>query len=431
MSGSDESARTARVLYRRRSVQSVFAALVAALGLVAPLRAGEPIGVAFIDGLSGPFANVGEGSWRHLLHEIERTNARGGVLGGRRLEAIRLDSKSNPHEAILALKSAMDRGYRIFFQGNGSSVALALSDAIDKHAQRNPHDPVLFLNYSALDPALTNERCTFWHFRFEADVPMRMKALVEAIGQRSEIRSVYLINQDYSYGHSVARFAREMLAARRPDIRIVGDDLHPIATVKDFSGYVAKIKASEADAVITGNWGNDLNLLVKAAREIHFPVDFYTYFGATDGAPTAIGRAGIERIKVVNVWHSNIEARGTGELVKAWKRRFPDSVADLDYASFRIAIAMLARALDQVGRVDLRQVALVLENMRIEDDAGEVWMRAADHQLIQPMFVSTIMPVDGKAVKYDLERTGLGLRTDLRIEAKDTVLPTTCRMRRP
>jgi branched-chain amino acid transport system substrate-binding protein len=398
---------------------------------VSPVRALEPIGIAFVDGLTGPFANVGEGSWRHLVLEIGKVNARGGVLGGRRLEAISLDSKSNPQDAILALKSAMDRGYRIVFQGNGSSVALALSDAIDKHSQRNPQDPVLLINYSALDPALTNERCSFWHFRFEADVPMRMKALVEAIAARPLVRRIYLINQDYSYGHSVARFAREMLAARRPDIRVVGDDLHPIAMIKDFSAYVAKIKASGADAVITGNWGNDLNLLVKAARESDMRADFYTYFGATDGAPTAMGRAGVERVKVVNVWHSNIDGRRTDALVKAWKRRFPESVADLDYASFRIAIAMLVRALEQVGSVDLRRVALAMENMRIDDDAGEVWMRADNHQLVQPMFVSTLMPVDGKAVRHDLERTGLGLRTDLRIEAKDMMLPTTCRMRRP
>ena len=414
-----------------RNLSRVFFAAFAAISGVQPAQAREPIGIAFIDGLTGPFANVGEGSWRHLALEIEKINASGGVLGGRRLEAISLDSKSNPQDAILALKSAMDRGYRIVFQGNGSSVALALTHAIDKHSQRNPNDPVLFLNYSALDPALTNERCSFWHFRFEADVPMRMKALVEAIGRRSEVRSVYLINQDYSYGHSVARFAREMLAARRADIRIVGNDLHPIATVKDFSAYVAKIKASGADVVITGNWGNDLNLLVKAARASDVRVDFYTYFGATDGAPTAIGRAGVERVKVVNVWHSNIDGRDTDQLAKAWKRRFPDSVADLDYASFRIAIAMLTRALEQVGSFDLRRVALAMEGMRIQDDAGEVWMRADNHQLIQPMFVSTFMPVDGKAVKHDLERTGFGLRTDMRLDAKDTVLPTTCRMRRP
>ena len=319
------------------------------------MPAAEPIRIAFIDGVSGSFANVGEGSWRHLVLAMEAINRRGGVLGGRRLVAAEFDSKSNPQEALLALRAAMDQGYRIVFQGNGSNVALALSDAIAKHAQRNPQDPVLFLDYAAADPALTNERCSFWHFRFEADVPMKMRALVDAIANTPDVRSVYLINQDYSFGQSVSRYAREMLRQKRPDIRIAGDDLHPLGQVKDFAPYAAKIKASTADAVITGNWGNDLNLLVKAAREMDLDATFYTYFGASDGAATVIGKAGVGRMKVVNVWHPNIGGSRTDELVSEWRTRFPDSPTDPEYASFRIALQMLASALDHVGSLDLRK----------------------------------------------------------------------------
>ena len=59
-----------------------------------------------------------------------------------------------------------------------------------------------------------------------------------------------------------------MLAAKRPDIEIVGDELHPLFKVSDFSPYIAKIKASGADTVITGNWGPDFALLLKAAAEV-------------------------------------------------------------------------------------------------------------------------------------------------------------------
>ena len=49
--------------------------------------------------------------------------------------------------------------------------------------------------------------------------------------------------------------------------------------------------------------------------------------------------------------------------------------------------------------------------MRLEDDAGEVWMRRDNHQLLQPIFVSTFAPVNGHDVKIDIEHTGLGFRT--------------------
>jgi branched-chain amino acid transport system substrate-binding protein len=67
---------------------------------------------------------------------------------------------------------------------------------------------------------------------------------------------VYLINQDYSFGQSVRAQARAMMKEKRPDIEIVGDELHPLLKITDFAPYVAKIKASGADTVVTGNWGS-------------------------------------------------------------------------------------------------------------------------------------------------------------------------------
>ena len=91
------------------------------------------------------------------------------MLGGRKLELVVYDSKTSPQEALLVFKQVVDEGIRYIIQGNGSSVALALSDAATKHNERNPEQAVLFLNYAAVDPALTNDKCSFWHFRFDAD----------------------------------------------------------------------------------------------------------------------------------------------------------------------------------------------------------------------------------------------------------------------
>ena len=56
-------------------------------------------------------------------------------------------------------------------------------------------------------------------------------------------------------------------------------------------------------------------------------------------------------------------------------------------------------------------------------------MRADNHQLIRPLFISTLVAANGKDVQFDVERSGFGFRTDARIEPKDTVLPTTCKLR--
>ena len=101
----------------RRAVLSLplLLGMPAARAQTARMPAGDPIRLAFIEGLSGPFANAGEAVFRNLLWATERVNARGGVKlpesagGARPLALLRMDSKGNTEEALVALRSATDR----------------------------------------------------------------------------------------------------------------------------------------------------------------------------------------------------------------------------------------------------------------------------------------------------------------------------------
>ncbi|MEK6210009.1 MAG: ABC transporter substrate-binding protein [Pseudomonadota bacterium] len=253
-------------------------AATAALLLAACQQSETSIKIGFIDPLSGAFANVGAHGQRELQLVIEDINQRGGVLGGKKFEIVARDSKANPQEALIAMRQLVDQKVRFMFQGNSSAVTGALSEAVVKHNERNPESSVLYLNYGAADPALTNDKCSFWHFRFDADADMKMQALTNLMAEQKNIKKVYLINQDYAFGHAVSRAARAMLAQKRPDIKIVGDDLHPLGKIKDFAPYISKINASGADSVITGNAGSDMALLIKANRDAGLKVDYYTYY---------------------------------------------------------------------------------------------------------------------------------------------------------
>ena len=300
----------------------VGAAFAASQNLALP-----PIKLALVESLSGPFANTGEAVFRNLLWATERVNARAGVRLPDGLHALvieRYDSKGQNEEALSALRAAIDNGARIIMQGNSSATAAALLDAIEKHNSRDPSRRVLYLNYSAVDPALTNERCSFWHFRFDAHADMRMAALMEVIKDDKAVHSAYLIGQDYSFGQAVLREARRQLAAQRPDVRIVGDEQHPVGRVKDFAPYAVKIKQSGAQAVITGNWGNDLMLLVKAAREAGYEGRFYTFYGNALGAPAALGEAGVGKVLAVADWLPNVPTAQSRAFYQSFRQRFPD-----------------------------------------------------------------------------------------------------------
>ncbi|HEX7647688.1 MAG TPA: branched-chain amino acid ABC transporter substrate-binding protein, partial [Noviherbaspirillum sp.] len=286
--------------------------IAASFAVAAPVHAAsEPIHIGMIEGMSGPFANAGAAVLRNLQLAVENVNAHGGVKlpdGRHPLDILVFDNKQGVEESLIGLRNFADQGVHFIVQGNSSAVAAALIDGVEKHNLREPGKRMVFLNYSAVDPALTNEKCSFWHFRFDANAEMRMHALTEVIKGDSSAKRVYIIGQDYSFGQQIAKLARAQLAAKRRDIAIVGDELHPIGKIKDFAPYIAKIKASGADTVITGNWGNDLTLLVKAAKEAGLALKFYTFYGNGLGAPAAIGDAGVGRVRAVAEWHPNAGA---------------------------------------------------------------------------------------------------------------------------
>jgi branched-chain amino acid transport system substrate-binding protein len=420
-----------------------WALLVLWLGLCGAVRAqpaadAAPIPLALVEGLSGPFGNAGEAVFRNLLVAVDRINARGGVRlpqGARRLELQRYDSKGGTEEALAMLRAVLDRRIAYVLQGNSSAVAAALVDALDKHNRREPQRRALLLNYSAVDPVLTNEKCSFWHFRFDAHADMRLAALTDVLRDDASVSKVYLIGQDYSFGQHVQRAARSALAARRPDIEIVGDELHPVGRIKDFLPYALKIKASGAQAVVTGNWGNDLTLLVKSAREAGVTARFYTFYGNALGAPAAIGEAGLGRVLAVAEWHPNVGGVASDTFYDAFRARFPKPEDDYVHARMHAMVEMLAAAIEQAGSADPVAVARALEGLVYDGrtlggfHAGV--MRAADHQFVQPLVVSVMDKAGTPGVRFDNEGSGYGFRTLRRVEASRTELPHHCTMERP
>ncbi|MBA3056638.1 MAG: branched-chain amino acid ABC transporter substrate-binding protein [Gammaproteobacteria bacterium] len=423
-----------------RKAQALLMAALCTSTLTFSQAMSAPIKIAMIEGLSGPFANTGEAVFRNLIWAVERVNARGGIklvasadsaASSRPLLIERYDSKGQNEEALTALKSAIDDGAQFIMQGNSSATAAALIDAINKHNERVPGKRVLFLNYSAVDPILTNEKCSFWHFRFDAHADMRMTALMELLKEDKSLKKVYLIGQDYSFGHAVAQEARRQLGVLRPDVELVGDELHPVGRVKDFLPYAAKIKASGAQAVITGNWGNDLTLLVKAAKEVGFEGKFYTFYGNALGAPAAIGEAGIGRVVAVADWLPNVTTKPSEAFYQSFRQRFPKPADDYVHMRMQLMVESLAQAIEKAGTTDSVAVAIQLERASVTFGGQTGMMRALDHQFQQPLVVGVMDRQGAPGVKFDVEGSGYGFRVVKSIAASRAELPSTCKMQRP
>ena len=399
--------------------------------LLAAFAAGaaEPVRIATIQPLSGPFALQGEEIVKQLKASADRLNAKGGIYDGRMIEIVALDGKANAQDSLLALNQAIDArvGYVV---SNISSVVHALSDAIAKHNARNPDRRVLMINIDARDPALTESKCNFWHFRFNYHIDTEMDFLTSYLAQQPAVRKVYLINQDYAYGQAIQRAARDLLLKKRSDVQIVGEEFIPLGKVKHFAPYAAKIRASGADSVVTGNWGNDMFLLVRAGHESGLDVRYYVLVGNIAGTTAGLGSAGVGRVWSLFPWHANAEPNPYESFNQEYKTKYK-SAENFDYIPAHRAVGMLAQAMSLARSDDPLKVAYALEGMTYEGPEGRTWVRREDHQLVTPLYLASLINAGQPGVKFDVESTGLGWKTVFRAEAKDAVPTVKCKMERP
>ena len=384
---------------------------------------GETVKIAFMDPLSGPFANVGQNqlkSWQFAAEKLSGKNP-----AGVKFEVVGFDNKGSPQESLNTLKAAIDQGFRYVTQGNGSGAAAAILDAVAKHNERNPGKEIVYLNYAAVDPSLTNEKCDFWHFRLDADTSMKMEALTSFMKDQKNISKVYLINQNYAHGHQVAKYFKDAIARKRPDLKVVGEDLHPLGQVKDFAPYIAKIKQSGADAIVTGNWGQDMTLLVKAMNDAGMRTPLFAYYAGVTGTPTALAASKDLEVYGVSYAYSNIPGE-VRQMADEFKKRFNDDYYTL--ATYN-GINLLGAAMAKAKSTNPVAVAKAMEGLTVKSFAGDVTMRASDHQLQQSLFISKW--VKAKPGDYSPENTGFTFAEVRKLEPYVSSTPTSCQMKRP
>lgn len=412
---------------RLRSIATVFLALLGmALWGPGARAADDTIKIGYIDPFSGAFAQGGDTSLKMFQFVLDYINNKGGALG-KKFELVTFDDKLQPAEALIALKSVIDQNLPFVMSCVGSNVGSALIDAVTKHNTRNPDNRLLLLNCGQLATELTNEQCSFWHFRFVGSVEMRAVARIKSLPP--SVKTVYLLNQDYLFGQSIEKDTKKYLALYRPDIKIVADEFIPLMQIKDFSPYITKIKASGAQSLLTGNYGPDLNLLIKAGVDAGLDIRYDAYLGHVIGAATAIGETGEGRLTSVMEDHANVAVEEHNAEAEAFFKRWQDTH---DFSFIEVPgltqFEMLARAINQAGSTDAVKVAQALEGMEQKDLFGATnIMRKDDHQLLHPYYEAIFT----KDVKYDSEHTGLGWKTEAKTSVADETLPTTCKMKRP
>lgn len=411
---------------RRDLLGGLLAAVLPPLGCAqGPQRlGGQVVPMAFIDPLSGPAADIGRNSlssWEFMARALADK------AGDVRFKVAGFDNKGSPQESVNALKAAIDQGFRYIIQGNGSGVTAALLATIERHNTRYPQRAVMLINYAAMDPSLTAEQCSYWHFRIDADTAMKMRALTRYLGQQAGLRKVALLNQNYAHGQQFALFFRREIEREAPAIEVVSEEFHPAFALDDFSGYVQRIQASGAQALVTGNWGADLRGLIRALQSQGVWLPVFAYYPSLASTPRLLADTG-EQLPVYQVATNHTRQEGeVGALAQAFRRQTGEDL--VVYAAYD-GIRMLLHAMSYVGSTDPVAVAARLSGMIFGGFNGPVSLRADDHQLQKGVYISRWQKVAGPN-ETTAEATGYAFVPVAFMPGSDLASVPNCRMHRP
>ncbi|MDP1532840.1 MAG: ABC transporter substrate-binding protein, partial [Rubrivivax sp.] len=328
------------------------------------------------------------------------------------------------------LKAAAAEGVQIIVQGASSAIGGQITEDVRKHNLRNPGKEIVYINVGAEALELTGEKCNFHHFRFSGNAQVRAKVLVQAMKQAQTLGTrVYSINQNYSWGHDMERAIVDNAGVG--GYQVVEKTLHDTNKIQDFAPYVAKISASGADTVMTGNWSNDLLLLMKATKSAGLKVRFGTVFLDQVGN---IANAGEQAVGHFVAQTFNPEAAGAeGERFfndyKAKTGRSAVATEPQTVFGLEMVADALKRTKPEDGKLNVNALARALETTRLKTPMGEAVMRASDHQVLLPLVVSVV----SKDAKYKVDDTDLGFKPVKIFTAEEAAAPVqaSCKMQRP
>lgn len=389
----------------------------------------DPLKIGIIESLSGAQASSGQAYRAAVRFAIEKINTSGG-WNGEAVELLEYDNQGGPSGAADKVKAAIADGVQMIVQGASSSIAGQITEDVRKYNLRNPGKEVVYFNVGAEASSLTGDKCHFHHFRFGGNAMIRTRAMVAAMKNENAIGDkVYSINQNYSWGQDMEKAIVEESSTGGYDV--VGKTLHDTNKIQDFSPYVAKIAASKADTVMTGNWSNDLLLLMSASKAAGLKVRFGTIFLDQPGNVANAGDVA-EGHFVAHTFNGEFGGAKSAEFISQYEAQTGHAPVFIEPQTVW-GMAMVAEALKNTppvnGVLDVNAFAKVLENTSISAPMGVMSMRAADHQVQLPLVVSTV----SKDAKFPVDKTDMGFKLVKVFSAEEasTAVQTSCEMKRP
>ncbi len=362
-----------------------FIALLFSFLSMGPVQAAEPITFGFIHSLSGGIGQVyGVPDLEGVKIAVEEINAEGGVLG-RPLEVIPRDDKLSPETGVREAKDLILNKKVNWIQGTVSSaVALAIS-AYCKN------EKVPFIDSIAQSAALTGEKGHRYVFRVSTNTTTYTRCVANAAAEYWGGKKVFIIGPDYEYGHRCKKDFMEAYTKHVPDAKVVGE-LWPKLGNQDWTPYISKIMATDADFVYCSLWGGDVISFTKAAQAFGY-FDRVKHCGQDWGNIEALGKMNKKTYPkgVLGGSHYPFWLIDNPKSNTFWKKfnKKTGMYPGISVAGYVVVYAM-KDAIEKVGTVDMEKVIDVLAGVELDTVVGKLKIRACDHQALWPFWVGPV-----------------------------------------
>ncbi len=366
-------------MMRGRGLQVVVVVLTA-LGWLATITCAAekpPIKIGLLYSLSGMAAVVTEGTV--YAHEIaaEEINAKGGLLGGRKIEYVVRDDKLKPGEAVKEFRRMVTRDKVDFVMGVISSgVALAVSEVAKEMK-------VLFVDAIAQTAALTEEQGHRYVVRTNTNTTVigRTAALAASKGPW---KTYYFIGPDYEYGHRVNTDFWEFLQSKKEGIQKLGE-LWPKLGERDFSSHITTILNAKPDAVFSSLWGGDVIAFIKQANTYGF-FEKLQFISTGSGDLDILKPLGAEMpdgMMATFFYAFDLPVAGkekeNEDFVSKFKQRAGYEPKSGDVAGY-MSTYILATAIERAGSAETEALVSVLRGGKFQTLLGDVTIRDFDGQ---------------------------------------------------
>jgi branched-chain amino acid transport system substrate-binding protein len=355
--------------------------LAAALLLPSPAPAAEkPVKLGFAYIMSGPLAVYGQFAKQGAELAVDEVNQQGGILG-RKVEPFFEDEAGKADVGIRVVRKL------VYDDGVDAVIGLDSSGTAEGVAPIMPELETPLIITHAATPHVTGEKCNAWTYRISLSLPQNI-GIAARLAQDLPAKRWTTVGPDYAFGHQSWEFFKAELGRRKPDATFLADAdaAFPPTKTTDFSPYITKVMASDADGVLISLWGGNLIDFVKQATDLGF-FQKKKHLLFTLGAATEVLEALKDKMPTghwvgTRYWFLANDSALNKSFVERYKKRFgvyPSYNAHGAYA----AVMTYKAAAEKAKGTDKKAIARALEGLSLEVPVGKITIRPEDHQAVQ------------------------------------------------